>query len=475
MRDYPLRIEVASRFRSATDVREALTDFGEGKVDILIGTHRLLSRDVRPRDLGLLIVDEEQRFGVKQKELLRQLRLKVDVLSLSATPIPRTLQMSLAGLRDISVIETPPEGRRPVKTYVGEYDEELVRRAIERELARGGQAFFLHNRVATIDETAERVRALVPRARVAVAHGQMAEGRLERVMLEFLRGGADVLVCTTIVESGLDIPSANTLIVERADELGLAQLYQIRGRVGRSRERAYAYLLYSSAAALSEEAGQRLATLSDYTELGSGFKIAMRDLEIRGAGNLLGAEQSGHVAAVGFELYVSMLDEAVRLLAGDSAQEAAEPVRMDLPVDAYVPGGYVPYEAAKIDLHRRVAGAREVADLILLREELADRFGPVPDPLDNLIKLQDARIKLGRAGARTVDFRGGRLSVAPIELDSRQAKALRAKLPEAVYESGRSTVRVRVPEEAAARFPAVVAAAEAILEAATMPAPGPEG
>ena len=469
LRDYPVRIEVASRFRSAAETRGALADFAAGKVDIMIGTHRLLSRDVRPKDLGLLIVDEEQRFGVKQKELLRQLRLRVDVLSLSATPIPRTLQMSLAGLRDISVIETPPEGRRPVKTYVGDYDEELVTRAIERELERKGQIFFLHNRVDTIDETAERVRAMVPKARVLVAHGQMAEGELEQVMLEFLRGGADVLVCTTIVESGLDIPSANTLIVERADELGLAQLYQIRGRVGRSRERAYAYLLYPSAAALSEEAAQRLSTLSDYTELGSGFKIAMRDLEIRGAGNLLGADQSGHVAAVGFELYMGMLDEAVRLLSADSAEEAAEPVRMDLPVDAYVPGDYVPYEAAKIELHRRVAGAREIADLILLREELADRFGPVPEPLENLIRLQDARIKLGRAGARTVDFAGGRLAVAPIDLDSTGAKALREAIPEAVYESGRSTVRVRVPEEAAERFPAVVAAAEAILEVATRP------
>jgi transcription-repair coupling factor (superfamily II helicase) len=469
LRDYPFRIEMISRFRSQAQVREALADFEAGKVDILIGTHRLLSRDVRPNELGLLIVDEEQRFGVKQKELMRQLRLKVDVLSLSATPIPRTLQMSLAGLRDISVIETPPEGRRPVRTYVGDYDDDLVRKAISRELARGGQTFFLHNRVETIDETAERVRALVPDARVAVAHGQMAEARLEEVMLTFLRGDADVLVCTTIVESGLDIPSANTLIVERADELGLAQLYQIRGRVGRSRERAYAYLLYPSAAALSEEAGQRLATLSDYTELGSGFKIAMRDLEIRGAGNLLGDEQSGHVAAVGFELYVGMIDEAVRLLSGDAAEEIAEPVRMDLPVDAYVPGDYVPYEAAKIEIHRRVAGAREIAQLIMLREELADRFGPIPDPLDNLIRLQDARIKLGRAGAATVDFAGGRLAVAPIELDSRGAKALRERIPEAVYESGRETVRVGLPETAGERFRAVVAAAEAILEVATEP------
>src|SRR3954470_24838509 len=469
LRDYPFTIEMASRFRSTKDVNAAIKGYQEGKVDILIGTHRLLSRDVRPKELGLLVVDEEQRFGVKQKELLRQLKLRVDVLSLSATPIPRTLQMSLAGLRDISVIETPPEGRRPVRTYVGEYDEELVRRAIERELQRQGQAFFLHNRVETIDETAERVRALVPDARVLVAHGQMAEKQLEQVMLDFIRGGADVLVCTTIVEAGLDIASANTLIVERADELGLAQLYQIRGRVGRSRERAYAYLLYPSAAALSEDAAARLSTLSDYTELGSGFKIAMRDLEIRGAGNLLGDEQSGHVAAVGFELYVGMLDEAVAALSGSSADEAPEPVRMDLPVDAYVPGDYVPYEAAKIDVHRRVAGAKEIADLILLREELEDRFGPIPEPLENLIKLQDARIKLGRAGATAVGFSAGRLRVSPIDLDSTGAKALRERIPEAIYESGRSTVTVRVPDEPEARFPALVQAAEAILRVATEP------
>jgi transcription-repair coupling factor (superfamily II helicase) len=469
LRDYPFRIEMASRFRSTREVTAALRDFTEGRVDILIGTHRLLSRDVRPHDLGLLIVDEEQRFGVRQKELLRQLRLRVDVLALSATPIPRTLQMSLAGLRDISVIETPPEGRRPVRTYVGEYDEELVKQAIERELERGGQAFFVHDRVETIAETAERVRALCPRARVAVGHGQMEAAELERTMLDFLRGGADVLVCTTIVESGLDIASANTLIVERADQMGLAQLYQIRGRVGRARERAHAYLFFPSATALSEEASARLATLSDYTELGSGFKIAMRDLEIRGAGNLLGEEQSGHVAAVGFELYVAMLDEAVAALTGTAADEAAEPVRLDVPVDAYVPGDYVPYEAAKIDVHRRVAGAREVADLILLREELEDRFGPVPEPLDNLIKLQDARIKLGRAGAKAVSFRAGRLAVSPIELGSKGAKALREELPVAVYESGRSTVSVRVPDDAAGRFSGVVAAAEAILKAATEP------
>nr|MBA3421169.1 transcription-repair coupling factor [Thermoleophilaceae bacterium] len=359
--------------------------------------------------------------------------------------------------------------RRPVKTYVGEYDEELVRQAIDRERARGGQAFFLHNRVDTIEETAERVRAMCPGSRVVVAHGQMAERELEPVMLNFLRGGADVLVCTTIVEAGLDVPSANTLIVERSDHMGLAQLYQIRGRVGRARERAYAYLFYPSAAVLSEEAAARLSTLSDYTELGSGFKIAMRDLEIRGAGNLLGDEQSGHVAAVGFELYVSMLDEAVAALSGTAADEAPEPVRLDVPVDAFVPGDYVPYEAAKIDIHRRVAGAREIADLILLREELEDRFGPVPEPLDNLIKLQDARIKLGRAGASAVTFRAGRLAVSPIELGSAGARTLRAELPEALYESGRSTVSVRVPDDPGARFNGVVAAAEAVLKAATEP------
>ena len=323
---------------------------------------------MRAKDLGLLVVDEEQRFGVKQKELLRQLKLKVDVISMSATPIPRTLQMSLAGLRDISVIETPPEGRRPVKTYVGEYDEQLVKQALEREVAREGQAFFLHNRVDDIDETAERLRSLCPKLRFTVAHGQMDEKQLEERMMAFLRGEADVLVSTSIIESGIDIPQANTLIVDRADLFGLSQLYQIRGRVGRSRERAYAYLLYPSAAALTPEAADRLSALSDYTELGAGFKVAMRDLELRGAGNLLGDEQSGHVAALGFELYMQMLDEAVRALDPDEdGAEPPEPVRLDVNVDAYVPADYIPYEQAKVDVHRRIAGAREVSELMELR------------------------------------------------------------------------------------------------------------
>jgi transcription-repair coupling factor (superfamily II helicase) len=455
-------MEQVSRFRPPAEQKDAVKRFNEGKLDILIGTHRLLSRDVRPKELGLLIVDEEQRFGVKQKELLRQLKLRVDVISMSATPIPRTLQMSLAGVRDISGIETPPEGRRPVKTYVGEYDEQLVKQALEREKRRDGQAFVLHNRVETIDETAERLRALGPELRFEVAHGQLETDELEARMLAFLRGEADVLVATSIIESGIDIPQANTLIVERADLFGLAQLYQIRGRVGRSRERAYAYLLYPSAEALTHEAGQRLAALSDYTELGAGFKVAMRDLEIRGAGNLLGDEQSGHVAALGFELYLSMIDEAVAAAEGVS-EETPEPVRLDVNVDAYVPADYVPYEQAKIDVHRRIAGAVEVADLALLREELEDRFGPVPEPLSNLIDLQQARIKLGQAGARAVTFRQGRLAVTPIELDSVRAKAIREQIPGALYESGKSQFSVRVPDDPQQRFPAVVRAADVLL------------
>ncbi|HVS28961.1 MAG TPA: transcription-repair coupling factor [Solirubrobacteraceae bacterium] len=467
LHDYPFRIEQVSRFRPAAEQRAAIAGFADGTVDILIGTHRLLSRDLRPKDLGLLIVDEEQRFGVRQKELLRQLKLRVDVIAMSATPIPRTLQMSLAGLRDISVIETPPEGRRPVRTYIGEYDEQLVRQAIEREVGRSGQVFFLHNRVETIDGTAERLRGLCPGVRFLVAHGQLDERELEQRMLQFLRGDADVLVCTSIIESGIDIPQANTLVAERAETFGLAQLYQIRGRVGRSRERAYAYLLYHSAAALTAEAAQRLAALSDYTELGAGAKIALRDLEIRGAGNLLGDEQSGHVAALGFELYMQMLEQAVREKAAVDesvpVDEEAEPVRMDVSVDAYVPADYVPYEQAKVDVHRRIAAARHVAELGLLREELEDRFGPPPEPLLNLLALQQARIKLGQAGARAVSFRGGRLAVTPIELDSARVRALREQIPEAVYEAGRSQLSLRVSDDPHERFPEVVRAADALL------------
>jgi transcription-repair coupling factor (superfamily II helicase) len=465
--EFPLEIEMVSRLRRPAEVRDALARFAAGTVDVLIGTHRLLSRDVRAEDLGLVIVDEEQRFGVKQKELLRQLKLKVDVLSLSATPIPRTLQMSLAGIRDISVIETPPEGRRPVRTYVGPYDEELVKRAIQRETSRGGQTFFLHNRIETLPDVAERLRAVAPGVRVAEAHGQMDERELESTMLTFLRGDADCLVATTIIESGLDIPQANTLIVERADQLGLAQAYQIRGRVGRSHERAFAYMLYPSEQALSPDAGARLATLSDYTELGSGFAIAMRDLELRGAGDLLGDEQSGHVAAVGFELYVALLDEAVEALraaGGDGAGDEA-PVRLDVEVDAYLPPDYVPFETAKIDVHRRIAAARAAGELRALRDELRDRFGPLPDPVANLLELQRARIELGRAGARTAEIRGGRLSITPLELDATTVGRIRERIPEAIYELRHRTLSLRVPDEPGERLESVLGLAEALTAA----------
>ena len=466
--DLPFRVEGVSRLRPPAEVKAVLKDFEAGKVDILIGTHRLLSRDVRAKDLGLVVVDEEQRFGVKQKELLRQLKLKVDVLALSATPIPRTLQMSLAGLRDISVIETPPEGRRPVRTYVGPYDEDLVHKAILREIERKGQAFVLHNRIDSLPETTERLRALVPAARFLEAHGQMDESALEETMLSFLRGEADVLVTTTIIESGLDIPTANTLIVERADQLGLSQAYQIRGRVGRSRERAFAYLLYPSAEALTEEAAARLSTLADHTELGSGFRIAMRDLDIRGAGNLLGDEQSGHVAAVGFELYCQMIDEAVAEAAGaegEEREEAPEPVRLDVPVDAYLPAAFVPFEAAKIDVHRRIVAAREPGQLRAIRDELEDRFGPLPPQAENLLKLQRARIELGLAGARSIEFRGGRLSVTGVELDSEAAGVLAEQVEGAVYAWREQTAAIRVAGDPEERLAAVLAMARGLREA----------
>ena len=466
MRDFPYEIEMVSRLRKPAEVKAALAKFAAGELDVLIGTHRLLSRDVRAKDLGLLVIDEEQRFGVKQKEMLRQFKLKVDVLSMSATPIPRTLQMSLAGIRDISVIETPPEGRRPVRTYVGPYDEELVRTAIERELDRKGQAFFLHNRIETLPETAERLRALVPRGRFLEAHGQLDETELEATMLSFLRGEADVLVATTIIESGLDVPAANTLIVERADQLGLAQAYQIRGRVGRSRERAHAYMLYPSEEGVSREAAARLATLSDHTELGSGFRIAMRDLELRGAGDLLGAEQSGHVAAVGFELYVEMLAEAVEALraaeGGDGAEAAEAEVRVDADVSAFVPNSYIPYEAAKIDVHRRIAGAGRPGELRALGDELRDRFGPLPEPVEALFALQRARIELAREGADALTVRGGRIVAAGLDLDSGRVGAIRAEIEEAIYSSREGTLSLRVPDGAESE-----AARVASLEALT--------
>jgi len=458
-RDYPIRVELVSRFRRPAEAKEVLGDFSEGKVDVLIGTHRILSRDVIPKSLGLVIVDEEQRFGVAQKDLLRSLRLEVDVLSLSATPIPRTLHMSLSGLRDISVIETPPEGRRPIRTHVGEYDEEQITQALEREHARGGQSFYLHNRVETIEEATVRLQELCPGLRFLVAHGQMKERDLETRMMEFLAGDADVLVSTTIIESGLDIPQANTLVVERADMLGLAQLYQIRGRVGRSDVTAYAHLFYPSATELTQEARARLATLADHTELGAGFAIAMRDLEIRGAGELLGAEQSGHVAAVGVELYVELLNEAVAELSG-RRRPAARPVRVDARVDAYVPAAYIGSEALKIDLHRRLALTESEDELRELRAAVEDRYGELPDPVEHLFAIQEAKLKLARLGADYLVFRSGRITIGPLILGSGELGELRRRAATAVYASGKQEVALRQGD-----FRTALGLVDAILEA----------
>jgi transcription-repair coupling factor (superfamily II helicase) len=458
-RDFPLRVEMVSRFRKPAEVKRVLADFQAGKVDVLIGTHRILSRDVIPKELGLVILDEEQRFGVAQKELLRSLRLEVDVLTLSATPIPRTLHMSLSGLRDISIIETPPEGRRPIRTTVSEYDEEIVKLALEREHERGGQSFYLHNRVETIEEAAERLGQMCPSLRFLVAHGQMREKELEEKMHAFLRGDADVLVSTTIIESGIDIPQANTLIVERADTLGLAQLYQIRGRVGRSDQVAHAYLFYPDAQELTAEARARLATLADHTELGAGFAIAMRDLEIRGAGNLLGDEQSGHVAALGFELYVEMLDEAVAELTG-RRRTAARPVRVDARVDAYVPASYIGAEALKIDLHRRIALAEDEDELRELVSATEDRYGPIPEPVANLFAIQEAKLKLARLGADYLVFRGGRASVGQVVLGSDELRQVRRQVDTAIYTVANREVTLR--EDG---FPQALRLVDAILAA----------
>jgi len=407
---FAVRVESLSRFTTPSDRRNILRDFAAGDVDVLIGTHALLGAEVRPKDLGLVVVDEEQRFGVRHKERIKALRTSVDLLTLTATPIPRTMQMGLASLRDISIIETPPAGRRSILTHVGPYDEHLVKQAIEREVAREGQVFFVHNRVETIDDVAEGLRSLVPGVRFVVAHGQMPERALEDVMRVFLDGRADVLVTTTIVESGLDVATANTLIVDRADAMGLAQLYQLRGRIGRSTEQAYAYLCAPLGATV--ESQKRLEALMDFTELGSGYAIAMRDLEIRGAGNLLGAEQSGHIAAVGFEMYLRLLEEAVAAARGEVSEARDErPVIVELPLDAYLPPGYVLDEVERVDLYRRASGMGSLVEVQDLAEELADRFGELPEPARNLLGLSRVKILAREVGASSVTYRSGALAV----------------------------------------------------------------
>jgi len=389
--DYPIRIEVISRFRSRKEQNQVIKGLKDGTVDIVIGTHRLLSKDVAFKDLGLLIVDEEQRFGVRHKEKIKALKANVDVLTLTATPIPRTLHMSMLGVRDLSIIETPPENRFPVQTYVVEYGATMVREAIERELARGGQVYFLYNQVKTIQQMAEQVHLLVPDARVAVAHGRMKESELENIMLDFLEGEYDVLVSTTIIETGVDIPNVNTLIIYDSDKMGLSQLYQLRGRVGRSNRIAYAYFTYQRDKVLSEVAEKRLQAIKEFTELGSGFKIAMRDLAIRGAGNLLGAEQHGFIASVGFDLYSQMLKEAIDELKGEVKEENEMEPQIELAVDAYLPADYIEDEMQKIEMYKKFAHIKTLQEAYDLEEELVDRFGDIPQPVQNLLSV--ARLK----------------------------------------------------------------------------------
>jgi transcription-repair coupling factor (superfamily II helicase) len=406
---FPLRVEMLSRFVQKRRQAAILDGVADGTVDVLIGTHRILSRDVAFADLGLLVVDEEQRFGVAHKERIKSFRREVDVLTLSATPIPRTLHLSLVGIRDLSVIETPPEARLPIQTRIAEDDDGLVRDAINRELDRGGQVFYVHNRIDTIEAAAERVRRLVPRARVAIGHGQMAEGMLERVMLDFDAGRFDVLVSTTIIESGLDIPNANTIVIGRADTFGLAQLYQLRGRVGRSDRRAHAYLLHRRGQPLSQVARKRLHAIFSASDLGAGYQIALSDLEIRGAGNILGAEQHGHMEADGFELYTRMLAEAVDAMRGRAVAAEPSPVRLDLPGSAYLPDAYVGDAGAKLEVYRRFAQVRSDADAVALRDELRDRFGPVPPPVEGLFRAVAVRMAAEAAGVPEVNAEAGRV------------------------------------------------------------------
>ena len=448
---FPVRIDVISRFRSDQEVREIVDRTRRGEIDILIGTHRLLDPHIEFANLGLVVIDEEQRFGVTHKERLKRLRLEVDVLTLSATPIPRTLHMALTGIRDMSTIETAPEGRQPVQTYVMEWDGPIAREAILHEVERGGQVFVVHNRVQSIDQFADQMRALVPEARMVVGHGQMPEGVLKSVMEKFADGEFDVLICTTIIESGIDIPNANTLIVDRADLLGLAQMYQLRGRVGRGANQAFAYLFHPRGRILTEEAQARLATIFEATELGAGFQVALRDLEIRGAGNLLGAEQSGHIASVGFDLYTEMLAEAVESLRAQHEHRAPQPlphedrdalrsIVVDLPVPSYIPESYVADLEARLALYQRVAGLRSRADAEALAQETEDRFGPLPEPLANMLAL--ARLRLAaRAGGIAAVRAEGDAVVLQSTPDRPFASRRLPSLPRAV-EVGRAQVRV---------------------------------
>lgn len=444
---YPVRIEMLSRFRTRAEQKKVIEGLRTGEVDVVIGTHRLLSKDIEFRDLGLLVIDEEHRFGVVHKEQLKQLRKTVDVLTLTATPIPRTLHMSLAGIRDMSLINDPPEGRVPVKTYLREYDDELVRDAILRELDRNGQVYFVHNRVENIEHIADHLRRLVPFARIEVAHGQMNEDALEKVMLDFYEYRFDVLVCTTIIESGLDIPNVNTIIINHADRMGLAQLYQLRGRVGRSNRQAYAYLLYGPRKIMTETAEKRLQAIKEFSDLGSGFKIAIRDLEIRGAGNLLGTEQHGHMAAVGFDMYCQLLSEAIQELKGEESERFELPPA-DLPMDAYIPTSYIPTESVRLSFYKKMTAVRNEEDVNQLAEELRDRFGDPPKSVVNSLEILKLRLKAARTGIAAIATDRGQVIIkfgTGMRLAPDTAAKLKKKYPGTVFMADKILVHSGTP------------------------------
>jgi transcription-repair coupling factor (superfamily II helicase) len=448
---FPLRVAGLSRFNSAKESKDILAELAAGSVDVVIGTHRLLSQDVLFKDLGLVVVDEEQRFGVEQKESLKKMRTTVDVLAMSATPIPRTLEMAVTGIREMSTITTPPEERHPILTYVGAAEDAQIRAAIHRELLRDGQVFYIHNRVESIDRAAAKIQELVPEARIRIAHGQMSEGALEDVILAFWNRDFDVLVCTTIVESGLDIANANTLIVERADNFGLSQLHQLRGRVGRGRDRAYAYFLYPPDQPLTEVALDRLKTIATNTDLGAGMRVALKDLEIRGAGNLLGGEQSGHIADVGFDLYMRMVGEAVNdYKTGiiDKEEEAPE-CKVELPINAHLAENYVPGERLRLDLYRRLADVAKPADVQSIREELLDRFGELPEEANALLAVAQLRALAKSHGIREVVATGKFLRLAPLTLpESRQLRLMRL-YPGSIYKAPTRTALITLPKNPA--------------------------
>ena len=443
-RPFPVRVEMLSRFLSPSEAKKVIAELAAGKVDVVVGTHRLLSKDVSFSDLGLVIVDEEQRFGVEQKERLKALRTSVDILTLTATPIPRTLEMAMSGIRDMSVIDTPPEDRHPIMTYVGEIEDDVISSAIRRELLRDGQVFFVHHRVDTIHRMARRIEELVPDARVVVAHGQMDERKLEQAMLDFADKKMNVLVCTTIIESGLDMPTVNTLIVERSDLLGLAQMYQLRGRVGRAHERAYAYLFFPPERALTDNAHERLKTIAEHTGLGSGFRIAMRDLEIRGAGNLLGAEQHGHIEEIGFDLYVKMMSQAVAEAKGDVAEARPdEEVRIDLPLNAFIPKGYVADENLRLEAYRGIASARDQEALAESHRELIDRYGaPMPPPVEALFEVARLRQLMNALGVAEAATVARNLRIRPLWLEDSKQVRLQRILPQAEWRAETATLLI---------------------------------